>query len=257
MIKVIFSDFDNTMLDYYSENNYFDEYKLSILSKIRKKGIKFCIVTGRSIAFFNQFPNLLENIDYIMGSNGACIYDVINKKFILQDIIEKEDFDEIIGYLMKKNYSFAINCKDKRFKYGNWNTSDCLDFNENDEYLCEQIVFETSKEDFEEVFNYLEVVGNARINNIACWQDGFGIDINDRGVSKGNAIKWLCNYLDVDINDAIAFGDGDNDVTMFEAVNKGVAVGNAVDKLKVLAKEVTLDCHDNGIYKYIEENILK
>ena len=257
MIKVIFSDFDNTMLDYYSENNYFDEYKLSILSKIRKKGIKFCIVTGRSIAFFNQFPNLLENIDYIMGSNGACIYDVINKKFILQDVIENDDFKKITDYLRKRDYAFLLNCMDVRYKFGSWDVNDCLPFEENNKYLCEQIIFKVRRSEFDEVFKYLEVVGNARINNIACWDEYWSIDINDRGVSKGNAIKWLCNYLDIDISDAIAFGDGDNDVTMFEAVNKGVAVGNAVDKLKVLAKEVTLDCHDNGIYKYIEENILK
>ena len=59
MIKVIFSDFDNTMLEYYSENNYFDEYKLSILSKIRKKGIKFCIVTGRIQIISNTFQRIL------------------------------------------------------------------------------------------------------------------------------------------------------------------------------------------------------
>ena len=70
MVKMIFSDFDNTMLDYYSINNYFDDYKIGILKKLQNKGIKFCIVTGRSVSFFYQFSNLLEVVDYIIGSNG-------------------------------------------------------------------------------------------------------------------------------------------------------------------------------------------
>ena len=37
MIKIIFSDFDNTMLDYYSKDNYFDEYKISTLKKLKDK----------------------------------------------------------------------------------------------------------------------------------------------------------------------------------------------------------------------------
>ena len=100
MIKVIFSDFDNTLLDYYSKDNYFDAYKISILKKVREKGIKFCIVTGRSVSFFRQFPNLMDNVDYIMGSNGACIYDVKGDKFIYQSVIEGEDLYEITNYFV-------------------------------------------------------------------------------------------------------------------------------------------------------------
>ena len=87
MVKIIFSDFDNTLLYYYSDKNYFDNYQISVLRKLNSNGIKFCIVTGRSVTFFYRFPNLLEVVDYIIGSNGACIYDVKNKKYIYQRII--------------------------------------------------------------------------------------------------------------------------------------------------------------------------
>ena len=39
MVKIIFSDFDNTLMDYYSSYNYFDEYRLNVLRKLKKKGI--------------------------------------------------------------------------------------------------------------------------------------------------------------------------------------------------------------------------
>lgn len=258
MIKIIFSDFDYTMLDYYSKDNYFDEYKISTLKKLKDKGIRFCIVTGRSVSFFKQFPNLLEVIDYIMGSNGACIYAVANNKYIYCNNIIDDDYNEVISYLKDNNYSFSLNCKDKKYVYGDWDALGCLEFDENKKYISEQIVFRVKKSDFDQVFRRLENIGKIKINNMHNWGDDYWtIDLNNSGVSKGSAIKWLCNYLDIDIDDTMAFGDGDNDMSMFEVVNKGVAVGNAVDKLKVMSKSVALDCWDNGIYKYIEENILK
>jgi hydroxymethylpyrimidine pyrophosphatase-like HAD family hydrolase len=92
---------------------------------------------------------------------------------------------------------------------------------------------------------------------MSCWTDYWTVDINKTNVSKGNSVFWLCNHLGISVNDALVFGDGDNDKSMFEVVNKGIAVGNAIDKLKVLSKDVALDCKDNGIYKYIEDNILR
>lgn len=36
-------------------------------------------------------------------------------------------------------------------------------------------------------------------------------EINPDEVNKGNALKWLCEKLDIDISELIAFGDGGND----------------------------------------------
>ena len=82
MVKIIFSDFDETMLNYYSAKNYFDDYQIDVLKRVKEAGIKFCIVTGRAVDFFDQFPSILSYVDYILASNGACIYDVANDNII-------------------------------------------------------------------------------------------------------------------------------------------------------------------------------
>ena len=40
MTKIIFSDFDYTLLNYYSDKNYFDDYQIGVLSRLKEKGIK-------------------------------------------------------------------------------------------------------------------------------------------------------------------------------------------------------------------------
>lgn len=257
MIKMIFSDFDNTMLDYYSKENYFDEYKISILSRLKEKGIKFGIVTGRSVPFFKQFPNLMGVVDYIMGSNGACVYDVKKDEFIYQSVVDEDAFKKIIEYTLSNNGGFLLNSRDKRFKYGEWKATDCLEYSGNEGESFEQIILSFNKDKLKEVLFYLEQFKNISVNNIDYQDDMCVIDINNKEVSKGEVASWLCNYLGIDIDDVMAFGDGENDKSLFSVINKGIAVGNSIDKLKILSKDVALECDENGIYKYIEDNILK
>ena len=67
----------------------------------------------------------------------------------------------------------------------------------------------------------------------------------------------MCNYLGIDINESIFFGDGDNDISAFKVIGKGVAMENASAKIRQICDDVTLSCENNGVFKYIEDNILK
>lgn len=257
MMKIIFSDFDNTLLNYYSDKNYFDDYQISVLKKIQEKGIKFCIITGRTVSFFQQFSNLLEVVDYIIGSNGACVYDVKEKRFIYQDVINKHSLNLLIDYVIKNNHSFLLNCLDKRYQYGEWGRVNGDKYIEGKEYACEQMVMSFSKRSSDDVANFVEYVKDVVVTNTTDWGDEYSIDINNNQVSKGNSVKWLCNQLEVATDDTIGFGDGANDVSMFEVVGKSVAMGNATNNIKGMATDVVLNCEEYGVYKYIEDNILK
>ena len=57
-------------------------------------------------------------------------------------------------------------------------------------------------------------------------------------------------------DEAIAFGDGHNDIEMLEAVGMGIAMGNAKDEVKAKADFVCKSVEDDGIYHYCIENKL-
>ena len=91
--------------------------------------------------------------------------------------------------------------------------------------------------------------------------------INDHGGSgscdcstiefdKGHAIAYLLDYFHIDKNNAYAFGDGYNDLSLIEYCGYGVAMENAVDEVKERANYITLSNNDNGIaycLKQLEE----
>ena len=246
MTKIVFSDFDETMLNYYSDKNYFDEYQIHVLKKLKEKGIYFCIVTGRNVSFFEQFPMILPYVSYIIASNGSCIYDVKNKKIIYHDVIGVQEVSYFVDYAKENNYSLVFNCFGEQF------------YNEKkvDIHFCEQLVLFVPNKLLEMVIEDISKIMSVSFNNISSHDDRYAIDINNKDVSKGNGIKILCDYLDINIEDTLCFGDSDNDVSMFQVVGKSVSVGNAKDKIKSLANDISLPSDQNGIFKYIDCYIL-
>ena len=73
------------------------------------------------------------------------------------------------------------------------------------------------------------------------------------GISKADALKKACEVLKISTEDIIAFGDAQNDIPMFEVAGYGVAMGNACDELKKIAKEITSTNDEDGIARALEK----
>ncbi len=56
----------------------------------------------------------------------------------------------------------------------------------------------------------------------------FYYEANPKGVSKGNALKFLCQRLNLSSENMMAIGDEENDLSMIKFAGIGVAMGNAV-----------------------------
>jgi hypothetical protein len=75
-----------------------------------------------------------------------------------------------------------------------------------------------------------------------------------KGTSKGAAVHWLCNYLDIPIENSVAAGDSENDISMIEAAGTGCAMQNATEACKNAADYITkLDCNHSGVAEIIEK----
>jgi hydroxymethylpyrimidine pyrophosphatase-like HAD family hydrolase len=68
-----------------------------------------------------------------------------------------------------------------------------------------------------------------------------------RQVSKAYGIQKLMQSLGIDSSEAVAFGDGLNDVEMISHVGMGIAMGNGADKLKQVADFVARHVDEDGI----------
>lgn len=74
------------------------------------------------------------------------------------------------------------------------------------------------------------------------------IEMVPKGFGKDDGIRRVCSMLGIDIGDTYAFGDSNNDISMFKAAGTAVAMGNATPDARAAADYVTSDLEDDGIW---------
>lgn len=84
------------------------------------------------------------------------------------------------------------------------------------------------------------------------------VEVLPLGASKGKGLERLLQHMGVDTKHVLAFGDGQNDVEMFNLVGTSVAMGNAVQQLKDVADEVLHETHnEDGVALAIEKYVVQ
>ncbi len=254
-MKIIFSDFDKTLVDRGVNNGKIKDINLDILKKIKSSQVNFSIVSGRCLSFFKEeYPELMNVVSFFISSNGSSIYDILESKYIYFSFIDSSDLKNVYECAKKYNLSVYFNLLNKRF-YSEKGSYQYFKF---DEMQCEQVVLMGDIENYEILIDDIDKIENLKVSNKGKNPDNgsFFLDINRKDVSKGKAISYLCDYLEIDRNDTICFGDSDNDLSMFQVVGKGIAVENASEKIKENADEKIGTVWEGSVFKYID-NILK
>lgn len=79
------------------------------------------------------------------------------------------------------------------------------------------------------------------------------IEIVKKGMNKAVGLQKVAHYFNIPKERIIAFGDEDNDLEMIDYAGVGVAMGNAIDELKSVAKHVTESNQEDGIGVFLEK----
>lgn len=80
-------------------------------------------------------------------------------------------------------------------------------------------------------------------------------EVEHPDASKGNALRKLAARLGISLENTMAIGDSNNDVSMLTIAGCSVAMGNAHPDIQAIAKEVTLTNIENGVAYAIERKL--
>jgi Cof subfamily protein (haloacid dehalogenase superfamily) len=72
------------------------------------------------------------------------------------------------------------------------------------------------------------------------------------GIGKSTAVVEVCNLLGIDPANAMAFGDGDNDVDMFKVVGHSVAMANGMSNARATARYLTSSNDEGGVGEFVD-----
>lgn len=80
-------------------------------------------------------------------------------------------------------------------------------------------------------------------------------EIMPKRVTKGEALIEYAAAMGIKPEEIMAFGDAENDISMISRVGHGVAMENAMDTLKAVAKDTAKRNDEDGVAHYILDNL--
>jgi len=78
------------------------------------------------------------------------------------------------------------------------------------------------------------------------------LEISAPQVTKAAGLMAVAQFYGVPASDVVAFGDMPNDIEMLQWAGLGVAMGNADERVKVAADEITTSNDDFGVARVLE-----
>ena len=78
------------------------------------------------------------------------------------------------------------------------------------------------------------------------------LEFAQAGVTKGAGLDFLSEHMGFTKAQTIAFGDGENDIELVEWPDYGIAVANAHERVKALARWICPPAEDEGVAQVLE-----
>jgi len=249
--KIIFFDIDGTI--FCTKLGRVTDKVRACIAEAQKRGHLCFIASGRPWGF------IAGNIKEI-GFDGYVLANGAHIKYQGRDMgihfLDCGDVGELCRRFCQKHIQYILSTPE--FSYIDRGFTELLDFYRHCNIDFENLVFDF---DEEEVFSRtlkIEAWANTRegsdyaagcCKKFASENHGPGqtIEIYGKKVSKATGIQKVVEMLGLQKEDSLCFGDGPNDVEMFETVGHGFAMENGVDAVKEIAREICLDVERDGV----------
>ena len=256
--KIIFFDIDDTL----SRNGIIAEHNKATLEQLADTDIKLVISTGRSKAILPEDILALldaDILDAIICMNGQYSFDKSGR--ISHYPLTAEQTDKIVRLCQQSDLihkfdsatHIAWSGENERLREFNAVTpNSILDpeyYKTNTVYQC-SVFFNNQQEKMQDIdFAQYDL-------KLVHWHQ-IGADILPAEASKARGIKDVCEYYAVDASECMAFGDGMNDLEMFDLVGFAVAMGDAQPALIERADFVTGTIEEYGIQTVLNQLAMK
>lgn len=267
-MKIIFLDADGTLLHH---EGFIPQSALQACQLAQKNGHKIVLCTGRQKV--EVYGDMLK-LDYDGMITGSGAHVEVNHQLLEERTFSKEQLHILLEYMHKNDIDAIFETTEGLV--GNQKTYDHLDqmiqkqckhlspelFAKHGlvqvqhnlkvtdailEYPVNKISFLESDISYQEIYDALHRQFDLVPATFAPFGKESG-EISEKTITKATGMQSILNYFDRSAEDAIAIGDGFNDLCMFEVAKTSVAMGNAPIEVQKKADRVTTSLDNNGIY---------
>lgn len=260
------SDLDGTLL---TSAQTLSDYTVKTINDLAKKGLSFSYATARSFVTSHKVTEGLSDNIPVIVYNGTFILENSTGRILMSNYFDRADALRIGELLCKtgiqpivyayidgqEKYSYVPHLINRETYEFVQTRKDKRKTEVTEEHLYDGEIFHFScigdKDRLFEAYNLLK-----NEFECVCYKEMYSghqwLEIQPKGANKANAVIKLKEMLGCDR--LVVFGDGVNDISMFEVSDECYAVENAVDELKALSDGVIGGNNDDGVAKWLAEN---
>ena len=267
-MKIIFLDADGTLLHH---EGFIPKSALDACRAAQKNGHKIRLCTGRQKV--EIYGDMLK-LDYDGMITGSGAHIEVNHYLLEEKTFSKEQLQFLLQYMNtydidaifettnglvgnKKTYEHLNRMIQKQCKHlspelylrhglvqvlHNLKVTDSIL-----EYPVNKISFLESNLSYADIYQALHQQFDLVPATFAPFGKESG-EISEKSITKATGMQSILKYFHMSAKDAIAIGDGFNDLCMFEVAQTSVAMGNAPKEVQKKADRVTTSLDNNGIY---------
>ncbi len=255
-MKLACFDVDGTLLPSYDER--IPQANVEAVQRFADLGNAIAIASGRPFGSCKKFLEYFRSpYRFAIAAGGSVAYD-FDGNLLWKKTLGKADFlhfREELGHL-KDVAVYCLMGDDSMgsyfpepwadYEYG-FNVFSChhdlgKDESSLDEFGVTKIMITASPE----VSKRITLLPEDYENYTIVRSGPIFLEVMPKGVSKASGAYAICEKLGIKKEDVYAFGDSGNDIGMVEEFN-GVAMGNAMDEVKKVAKFITKPCQECGV----------
>lgn len=249
-MKAIITDLDRTLL--HTDKTVSDE-TIKVLKLCREKGIIVVVATARPERSITKYQQLI-NFDAMITLNGArtiignnTINISIPKNLVINMLKKLENIEDAV-ISIETNEGIISNVDIE-----GWNPLVLGKLSQaklpNEIY---KILLSSNNYDLNKIMN--DVIEENTYYSVA---NGDLFQIMNINATKWNGIQNLLNAFQINPKDVIYFGDDNDDFESIINCGTGIAVSNALDKIKNVANEIIGTNDEDAVASYIKMKIIK
>lgn len=247
MIKAIFFDVDGTLVS--MTTHAIPKSTLDCLHALRAKGIKLFVATGRHMSMMDAVRKQFEFDGYVSVSGQYCL---CGSTVVHSNPIPRQGMEEMVTAMEKHGFSGMflegeecwLNLHDEAARLYidefQLDTPPVQPLNRALERDIYQVITLLTREQEHLLLNRAEHLKATR------WHPSF-LDAMPPDGGKDTGIRAVLDWDGITPEESMAFGDGENDLSMFSCVGTAVAMGNANDTVKGQADYVTTHVDAGGV----------
>lgn len=267
--KILFTDLDGTLLD---DSKNITPGNQAAIDEALAQGHKIVISTGRPLASARiqaEKLGLTREGCYAIAYNGGQIYDTYHQETIYGKTLPAR----LVAPLFQEAQARGLHIQ----TYSDTHVLSAFDTEALHRYsqttgMPFQVVSDINTaltadpfkliavdyDDHEKLVSFQQEVLSqyADFLNSYFSNDAF-LEIVPVGISKGFAVHWLCDFLNIPVENSVAAGDAQNDIAMLDAAHIGAVMCNAFPEIAAHGDYITkADNNHDGVAEIIRKFIL-